>query len=81
MGYFAYIMMSIDLILIGTGLYLRLRPGGILRKEQVLESWGMLIENGLGKYNEVFQDTENFILVYFHIQRLIFYLSINKRKI
>ncbi|MFZ3168280.1 MAG: hypothetical protein WA130_11745 [Candidatus Methanoperedens sp.] len=38
-----------------------LRPGGILRKEQVLDSWSILIENGQGRFNEVFQDTENFI--------------------
>jgi hypothetical protein len=56
-GIFTYL----GLLLIGTGLYLGLRPGGILRKEQVLENWGMLIERGQGKYNEIFQDTENFI--------------------
>ncbi len=55
------ILSYLGLLLIGAGLYLGLRPGGILRKEQVLESWGMLIENGQGKYNEVFQDTEDFI--------------------
>ncbi len=49
------------ILLIGAGLYLGLRPGGILRKEQVLESWSILIENGQGKYDEVFQDTEDFI--------------------
>lgn len=43
------------------GLYLGLSTGGILRKEQILESWSILIENGQGKYNEVFQDTEDFI--------------------
>jgi hypothetical protein len=56
-GIFAYL----GILLIGAGLYLGLRPGGILRKEQVLDSWGILIENGLGRFNEVFQDTENFI--------------------
>lgn len=56
-GIFTYM----GLILIGAGLYLGLMPGVILRKEQVLESWGMLIESGQGRYNEVFEDTENFI--------------------
>ncbi len=60
-GFVSGIFTYLGLLLIGAGLYLGLRPGGILRKEQVLESWGMLIENGQGKYNEVFQDTENFI--------------------
>ncbi|VVB84958.1 Uncharacterised protein [uncultured archaeon] len=60
-GFVSGIFTYLGLILIGAGLYLGLRPGGILRKEQVLESWGMLIENGQGKYDKVFQDTENFI--------------------
>jgi hypothetical protein len=60
-GFVSGIFTYLGLLLIATGLYLGLRPGGILRKEQVLENWGMLIENGQGKYNEVFQDTENFI--------------------
>ncbi len=33
----------------------------IVTKEQVIDSWGMLIENGQGKSNEIFQDTEDFI--------------------
>ncbi len=60
-GFVSGIFTYLGLLLIGAGLYLGLRPGGILRKEQVLESWGMLIENGQGKYNEVFQNTERFI--------------------
>ncbi|KCZ70298.1 hypothetical protein ANME2D_03414 [Candidatus Methanoperedens nitroreducens] len=55
------ILFYLGLILIGAGLYLGLRLGGILRKEQVLDSWGMLIENGQGKFNEIFKDTEDFI--------------------
>lgn len=51
----------LGLILIGAGLYLGLRTGGILRKDQVLDSWAMLIENGKGRANEVFEDTEKFI--------------------
>ena len=49
------------IIFLGVGLYLGLRPGGILRKEQVIDSWGILIEDGQGKADEVFQDTENHI--------------------
>jgi hypothetical protein len=60
-GFVSGIFTYLGLLFIGAGLYLGLRPGGILRKEQVLESWGMLIENGQGKYDKVFQDTENFI--------------------
>ncbi|NAS88319.1 hypothetical protein C4E24_01035 [ANME-1 cluster archaeon AG-394-G21] len=49
------------IIFLGVGLYLGLRPGGILRKEQVIDSWGVLIEDGQSKADEVFQDTENLI--------------------
>jgi hypothetical protein len=49
------------IIFLGVGLYLGFKPGGILRKEQVIDSWGILIEDDQGKANEVFQDTENFI--------------------
>jgi hypothetical protein len=49
------------IIFLGVGLYLGLTPGGILRKEQVIDNWGILIEDGQGKADEVFQDTENFI--------------------
>ncbi len=55
------VLFYIGLILIGAGLYIGLRPGGILRKEQVLDNWGILIENAQGRYDDVFQDTENFI--------------------
>ncbi len=61
LGFVSGIFTYLGLLLIGAGLYLGLRPGGILRKEQVLEDWGTLIENAQGRSNEVFQDTENFI--------------------
>ncbi|MDD2666634.1 MAG: hypothetical protein PHD13_04090 [Methanocellales archaeon] len=51
----------LGILMIGAGLYLGLRPGGILRKEQVMDSWGVLIEDGHGRADQVFQDTENFI--------------------
>jgi hypothetical protein len=49
------------IIFLGVGLYLGLKPGGILRKEQVIDNWGILIEDGQGRADEVFQDTENLI--------------------
>lgn len=60
-SFISSIFSYLGFLFIGAGLYLGLRPGGILRKEQVLESWGMLIENGQGKYNDVFQDTDDYI--------------------
>ena len=48
------------LMVIG-GPYLGLGPGGILRREQVMESWSILIEKGKGKADEVFEDTESFL--------------------
>lgn len=51
----------LGITLIGVGFYLAAGPGGILRKEQVLDSWSVLIEHGQGKAGEVFADTENHI--------------------
>ena len=51
----------IGLLLMGAGLYLGLGPQGILRKEQVLDTWAMLIEKGQGRAGEIFQDTDFFI--------------------
>lgn len=51
----------IGLLLIAGGLFLGLKPGGILRREQVLDTWATLIENGQGKAEEIFQDTDLFI--------------------
>ncbi len=55
------VLFYIGLILIGAGLYIGLRPGGILRKEQVCDKWAILIENAQGRYDDVFQDTEDLI--------------------
>lgn len=55
-------VLVLGILMIGSGLYLGLRPGGILRKEQVLDSWGILIEDGQGRAHEVFRDAENFII-------------------
>lgn len=54
-------ILLIGLLLIGAGLYLGLSPQGILRKEQVLDTWAILIEKGQGRAVEIFQDTEFFI--------------------
>jgi hypothetical protein len=51
----------IGLLMIAGGFYQGLRPGGILRKDQVLDTWATLIEKGQGKAGEIFQDTEVFI--------------------
>jgi hypothetical protein len=36
-------------------------PRGIVRKEEVLDSWGVLIENGRGRAEEIFREAERFI--------------------
>ena len=51
----------IGLLMIAAGAYLGVRPGGILRKEQVSETWAILIEKGQGRAGEIFQDAEGFI--------------------
>ena len=56
-----FFLFPLAIILLLIGVLLGLKPGGILRTEQVMDSWGLLIENGQGKADEVFQDTENFI--------------------
>jgi hypothetical protein len=56
-----FFLFPLAIILLLIGVLLGLKPGGVLRSEQVLDSWGILIEDGQGKADEVFQDTENFI--------------------
>jgi len=48
-------------LMLAAGLYLGLAPGGVLRKEQVVDSWEILIEKGKGKADEVFKDAEKFL--------------------
>jgi len=38
-----------------------LANSNVLRKEEVVESWSTLIENGQGKANNIFQETKRFI--------------------
>jgi len=33
----------------------------VVRKEEVIDDWGILIENGQGKAEQIFSETENFI--------------------
>jgi hypothetical protein len=51
----------IGLLMMAGGFYVGLGPEGILRKDQVLDTWAILIEKGQGKAGEIFQDTEAFI--------------------
>ncbi|MFA5459795.1 MAG: hypothetical protein WC283_00430 [Candidatus Paceibacterota bacterium] len=52
---------AIGLLMIFGGLYLALGPEGILRKEEVIDNWGVLVENAKGNAGMVFEETENFI--------------------
>ena len=51
----------IGLLMVAGGFYLALSPGGILRKEQVIDKWSILIENAQGNAKMVFKETKNFI--------------------
>lgn len=42
-------------------LILAFRANSILRKEHVQDNWSVLIENGQGKADDIFRDTEQFI--------------------
>jgi len=58
---FSKFLLFIGLISIGAGLYLGLGPNGILRKEQVIDTWAVMIGNAQGQSNEIVQDTEALI--------------------
>jgi hypothetical protein len=47
--------------MMGVAIYMAVRPDGILRREQVEDSWSALIENAKGKAEGIFRDTEAFI--------------------
>ncbi len=51
----------IGLVMIVSGLYGGLGPDGILRKDQVLDTWATLIEKAQGRSETIFQDTKFFI--------------------
>jgi len=58
---FSKFLIFIGLIMLAGGLFLGLGPDGILRKDQVVDSWGMLIEKAQGKAENVFQNTDSHI--------------------
>jgi hypothetical protein len=49
------------LLLIAAAFYIGLGPDGILRADQVIDTWSALIENAQGKGADVLKDTEDFI--------------------
>lgn len=51
----------IGILMIAGGLYLGLMPNGVLRKEEVIDKWAVLIGGGQGKAKEIFSNTENFL--------------------
>lgn len=54
-------LLFIGLVMMAVGLFLGLGPDGILRKDQVTDSWGMLLEQGQGRAEEIFQNTASSI--------------------
>jgi hypothetical protein len=60
-GIFNHSLFIFGLILIGIGLLIGVGPDGILRKDQVLDTWAILIEKAQGNAEEIFRDTEGFI--------------------
>ena len=60
-GIFNHSLFIFGLILIGIGLFIGVGPDGILRKDQVLDTWAILIEKAQGKAEEIFQATEGFV--------------------
>lgn len=60
-GLFWKIFLLVGLVFIGAGFVIGLGPDGILRKDQVLDSWATLISKAQGNAEEIFKDTEFFI--------------------
>jgi hypothetical protein len=54
-------LLFLGLILLGAGLWLGLGPDGILRNDQVVDSWGLLIEGAQGRAEEIFRNTDSSI--------------------
>jgi hypothetical protein len=52
---------AIGVLTIISALFLGLMPDGILRRDQVLDSWSILIEKGNGRCDEIFRDFGNFV--------------------
>jgi len=51
----------LGILMIGYSLIVALLPSGVLRKEQVVDSWSILIEKGKGRGEEVFSDAKSFL--------------------
>ncbi len=60
---FSKIFFLFGLIIIAVALFIGLGPDGILRKEQVTDTWAALIEKATGKGNDVVRDTKEFMNV------------------
>ena len=60
MAFNRYLFM-IGLVAIIAGFVIGVGPNGVLRKEQVRDSWSTLIENAHGKAEEIFRNAEAFI--------------------
>lgn len=52
---------ALGVLMVVSALFLGLMPDGVLRREQVLDSWSVLIEKGSGKAEEVFRDVGAFL--------------------
>jgi len=59
--FFSESIAVIGILLIAGGLLIGIGPGGVLKKEQVLDTWAILIEKAQGHSEEIFQNTEGFI--------------------
>jgi hypothetical protein len=51
----------IGLLILGGGCYYGLGPEGILRKDQVIDNWAILIEKGQDRGEAILRDTEAFV--------------------
>lgn len=60
-GVFSKFFLIVGLCMIGAGLYFGLGPDGILRKDQVLDNWAILIEDAQDNANVILQDAECFV--------------------
>lgn len=55
---FSKFILLTGIVIIGIGFFLGIGPTGVLRKEQVIDTWSALINNAQGHAQEIFQDTE-----------------------
>lgn len=60
-GIFSEASRFFGLALIAVALFIGIGPDGILKKDQVLDTWGTMIENAQGNGEVIIQDTEEFI--------------------